>query len=65
MDTVIKSIIIIFLSDMLELGKHSKKLHRSIGAIINQTRIDKVFVKGKKIIHYCLNQSQNSKEVGY
>jgi murE/murF fusion protein len=41
----------LLIGDMLELGKHSKKLHRSIGAIINQTRIDKVFVKGKKVIN--------------
>ena len=32
---------------MLELGGHSKKLHQSIAPIINQTKIDKVFVKGK------------------
>ena len=32
---------------MLELGSHSKKLHQSIAPIINQTKIDKVFVKGK------------------
>ena len=30
---------------MLELGSSSKKLHESIGPIINQTKIDKVFVK--------------------
>ena len=41
----------LLLGDMLELGKHSKKLHRSIGAIINQSGIDKVFVKGKKVIN--------------
>ena len=35
---------------MLELGKHSKTLHQSIGAIINQTKVDKVFVKGKEVI---------------
>jgi murE/murF fusion protein len=34
---------------MLELGNHSKKLHRSIAPIINRTKIDKVFVKGNKI----------------
>ncbi|MDA9643723.1 UDP-N-acetylmuramoyl-L-alanyl-D-glutamate--2,6-diaminopimelate ligase [Candidatus Pelagibacter sp.] len=39
----------LLLGDMLELGKHSKKLHRSIGTIINQTKIDEVFVKGSKI----------------
>ena len=32
---------------MLELGKHSKKLHQSIATIINKTNIDKVFVKGR------------------
>ena len=39
----------LLLGDMLELGKHSKKLHQSIGKVINQTKIDKVFVKGEKI----------------
>ena len=38
----------LLLGDMLELGKHSKKLHHSIGAIINQTKIDKVYVKRGK-----------------
>ncbi len=37
----------ILIGDMLELGSHSKKLHKSIAPIINQTKIDKVFVKGK------------------
>ena len=40
----------LLLGDMLELGKNSKKLHQSIGTIINQTKIDKVFVKGRKIL---------------
>ena len=35
------------IGDMLELGSHSTKLHRSIAPIINKTKIDKVFVKGK------------------
>ena len=38
----------LLLGDMLELGRHSKKLHHSIGQIINQTKIDKVFVKGNQ-----------------
>jgi len=38
----------ILLGDMLELGKQSKKLHKSIAPIINRTKIDKVFVKGNK-----------------
>ena len=40
----------LILGDMLELGKHSKKLHQTIGIIINQTKIDKVFVKGREIL---------------
>ena len=40
----------LLLGDMLELGRHSKKLHQSIIPIINQTKIDKVFVKGNKAI---------------
>ena len=34
---------------MLELGNHSEKLHKSIIPLINQTKIDKVFVKGKMV----------------
>jgi murE/murF fusion protein len=40
----------LLLGDMLELGKRSKKLHQAIGKIINNTKIDKVFVKGNKIL---------------
>jgi MurE/MurF fusion protein len=40
----------LLLGDMLELGKHSKKLHQSMGIIINRTKIDKVFVKGSKVL---------------
>ena len=40
----------LLLGDMLELGKYSKKLHQSIGTIINRSKIDKVFVKGRKIL---------------
>ena len=36
---------------MLELGNHSKKLHMSIAPIINKTKINKVFVKGKDVVH--------------
>ncbi len=38
------------LGDMLELGKHSKKLHQKMSKIINSTSIDKVNVLGKHII---------------
>ena len=40
----------LLLGDMLELGKHSKKLHKSISKIINKSKIDKVFVKGSKVL---------------
>ena len=40
----------LLLGDMLELGKHSTKLHQSIGKIINNTKIDKIFVKGSKVL---------------
>ena len=40
----------LLLGDMLELGKHSKKLHQSVGKIINNTKIDKVFVRGSKVL---------------
>ena len=34
---------------MLELGKHSKKLHQFIAPLVNKTNIDKVYVKGKMV----------------
>ena len=37
----------LLIGDMLELGKYSKKLHLTIAPVINQTNINKVFVKGK------------------
>ncbi len=40
----------LLLGDMLELGNHSKKLHQSIVPLINKTKIDKVFVKGKNMV---------------
>jgi MurE/MurF fusion protein len=40
----------LLLGDMLELGKHSNRLHQSISTVINKTKIDKVFVKGSKVL---------------
>ena len=40
---------LVFLGDMLELGKKSKKLHRALSNVINRSDIDKVFVYGKHI----------------
>ena len=41
----------LLLGDMLELGEHSKKLHERIVQSINLSNIDKVFVKGNKVIN--------------
>ena len=48
---------------MLELGKISNKLHQSIAPVINKTKVDKVFVKGKKaqLIFKKLNKSKRGK----
>ena len=40
----------LILGDMLELGKHSKRLHLPISNTINNTSIDKVSVIGKYIL---------------
>ena len=40
---------IVFLGDMLELGKKTKKFHRMLSTIINRSNIDKVYVYGKHI----------------
>ena len=33
---------------MLELGSKSKKYHKELSKVINNSDIDKVFIKGKK-----------------
>ena len=40
---------LVFLGDMLELGKKSKRLHRALSVVINRSDINKVFVCGKHI----------------
>ena len=37
----------LILGDMLELGRHSKKLHKAIGKSINKTSLKNVNVIGK------------------
>ncbi len=44
-----KSRKLVFLGDMLELGKKSKRFHRDISTTINQSDVDKVFICGKHI----------------
>ncbi len=53
----------LLLGDMLELGIHSNKLHQSFVPIINRTKIDKVFVKGKRAISI-YNKLSSSKKGG-
>ena len=53
----------LLLGDMLELGKHSKKLHQSIAAIINKTNIDKVFIKGR-FMKFMFEKLSDSKKGG-
>ena len=40
----------LILGDMLELGSKSKKYHKELSKVINNSDIDKVFVKGKKTL---------------
>ena len=51
----------LILGDMLELGKHSKKLHLSISKTINQTSISKINVMGKHIMHTFKNIKKEKK----
>jgi len=52
---------IVFLGDMLELGKKTKKFHRELSNVINQSDIDKVFVYGKHIKETFKLLSKNKK----
>jgi len=38
---------IVLLGDMLELGKKTKKLHKELSNVINESDVDKVFVMEK------------------
>ena len=40
----------LLLGDMLELGKKSQSLHKNLSKVINNSDIDKVFIKGKKTL---------------
>ena len=41
----------LLIGDMLELGKHSKKLHIKIAKYINNTKVNKTHIYGKYIKH--------------
>ena len=53
----------LLLGDMLELGRHSKKLHSKIGNDINKTSINYVNVIGKHIEETYKNINKNKKGV--
>jgi len=40
----------LILGDMLELGKNTENYHKKLSGLINSSDIDKVFVKGEKIL---------------
>ena len=40
----------LLLGDMLELGKKSNSLHENLSKVINNSDIDKVFIKGVKTL---------------
>ena len=40
----------LILGDMLELGHKSEKYHRNLSRVINNSNIDKVFIKGEKTL---------------
>ena len=47
---------------MLELGSKSKKYHEDLSKVINNTDIDKVFIKGKKTIFTYKYLNKDKKE---
>jgi len=51
----------LILGDMLELGRHSKKLHSDIGKVINKTSINYVNVIGKHIVETYKNINKDKK----
>ena len=46
---------------MLELGQKSRKYHEEISKVINNSDIDKVFVKGKQTIFTYKNLNKNKR----
>ena len=51
----------LLLGDMLELGRKSDKLHRDLSIVINNSDIDKVFVKGDKTLNTYKNLRINKR----
>ena len=51
----------LILGDMLELGSKSKKYHEDLSKVINNSDIDKVFIKGKKTIFTYKHLNKNKR----
>ena len=48
---------------MLELGKKSEILHKDLSKVINNSDIDKVFIKGSKTLSTYKNINKVKKEI--
>ena len=51
----------LILGDMLELGKKSETLHKELSKVINNSDIDKVFIKGIKTLVTYKNINKNKR----
>ena len=51
----------LILGDMLELGSKSEKYHKDLSKVINNSDIDKVFIKGKKTIFTYKHLNKNKR----
>ncbi len=51
----------LILGDMLELGSFSRKYHEQLSKVINNSDIDKVFIKGKKTIFTYKQLNENKR----
>ncbi len=51
----------LLLGDMLELGKRSEIYHRELSGLINNSDIDKVFIKGKKMLFAYKNLNKDKR----
>ena len=51
----------LLLGDMLELGDKSVKLHNDLSRVINNSDIDKVFIKGSKTLNTYKNIKKNKR----
>ena len=53
----------ILLGDMLELGNKSHNLHRKLSPIINNSKINKLFVHGNYIMNTYKNVKKSKEEI--